>query len=107
MNFAAANVLASFGPRSVAWYSKGGGGGKAGASPPPGKGKGTEGGKSWAKAKAKAKGHPSAVKVPTARAKARFQPLMSIGASSHLKEEGHGTNGARRPLTASGQQLPP
>ena len=57
-------------------------------------------------AKARAKVHSSGAKDPMAKAKARFQPLMkAIGASSHLKEEGHGTNGARsHPVKVSGQE---
>ena len=58
-------------------------------------------------AKVRAKDSLSGAKAHTARAKARYRHSTTAGASSHLKEEGHGTNGAFRPLTPNGQELHP
>ena len=51
---------------------------------------------------ARAKELLSGAKAPTARAKEKFQPLMT----GRLKEEGHGTNGARHPVMPSGRPRP-
>ena len=56
--------------------------------------------------KERAKEPLSGAKAHTAKARARSRHSTTAGASSHLKEEGLGTNGAHLPLITNGLQHP-